>query len=215
MMGDGSFDTGMEFGYEVYLLVKHNEDGTVNIGMPNRNYEGVLVFDMKQINVFKPAYYDMSKPKNGEKATGGWTDIAKDASISNSATVLIKGQPRTLCRYSTEQGNTQYGYIAELDTAEKVCATGENNLIKSSYNQWQQGFSKPYQFQYLDLRNNEKRGEVVTALRDAKLCVVEHPEYDGVGYVSSNGQCVQDNVYWKGSAVWKFNPKDYTLFKYY
>lgn len=215
--GSGNFDADIVFGYEVYLLVKFNEDKSVDIGMPIRDITGVLTMDPKNIRtLFLTSMDAPSKPKLSD----GWfpytpTFKVEDYSdwTSRFATTIIDRFPRFVCRFEQFNGKddqTVFGYIQVInqdkDQTNAICTTGNQVYIETINGKKESVASDVNKFDLLSLKDTKLTGQKVIAKEDKQLCSINSNGLYGVGYVNNSKQCVQDgNIFWSNGQPWKLS----------
>lgn len=220
--GDGSFDVQMQFGYEVYLLVKFNSDKSVDLGMPARDNTGRLTMDPNSIRTLilsDPGLPETNAPSK-VALKDGWFPNTPTFNVeeysdwmSRFATTMVGNYPRFVCRFETFNGmSTQrvFGYIEVLyqdkSQTKAICTLGDNVYLETIKGKKEAVVSEINKFERLSLKDTDFTGQKVMAKGTQALCSINSNGFYGVGYVNKNGQCVQDpNIFWSNGKAWTFS----------
>lgn len=234
MSGSFTPETDMQFGYEVYLLIKFNPNGFVEIASPAKSKEGYLTItnitklelSKNQEDALKNAidnHQTPSIPTLNEKPTqednqlDGWYQHyagLDPLSLNDSdwrkhlATANVNGAPRFICRFTHDaydQSQILFGVVTMQNENEFVCSGGQQIKILNENGELVPFSSPTNQFEWLSLQVPDLSRYFVEAKDGKQLCSLNNPQFYGVGYLNYQGECVQDeNIYWSNGKPWKF-----------
>lgn len=224
---EGTFapELSMTWGYQVFLLIRHNDDGSITMAMPDRiraDLGGYLT--LANMNNFqtlwpetgiKPSEDTANKPDAETQKPAsppakpvelyGWTDYQPGQVLDQSMiSTFVINRIDAVCSF-TMNGTDVYGFVEELEPDQMVCSGGDMITMMTPYDGLTYLRSPVNTFKVISGRNPEKAGETVKALNGQPLCSYEHPPHYGVGYLDAKDQCVQDkNILWAKGKQWSF-----------
>lgn len=150
---------------------------------------------------------DMEK---GWQSNGEHMNLNTVAQMSNLertqvAKYAMGSESPFMCRFTFEDGEQYYGYVAQqgdnarCEAGSEIYyrrADGTKVALQSAWNA----------FDWLSRYNPEQANEAVYHQNGQPLCTVNRNGFYGVGFVSSNGKCTQlPNVYWSNNRHWTFS----------
>lgn len=223
----------IQFGYNVFLMIKDNGGGAIEMAMPTEDQDNLLVIedittllltDNKQENINDMDVSTKETPQS--KQIGGWffsdshfrPENASDNDWrKNLAMTSLDGYPRYICRFQNNSDGkiqTLYGLVTGKGKNDLVCSGGNDILLRSK-----NGMTKPFEsqknkFEWLSLSKPSEKGKEVKDSKGRLLCHLNSNQFYGVGYVNKNGQCTQDqNIYWSNGNPWLFS-KGWSVYRY-
>ncbi|MUK51195.1 hypothetical protein [Aliivibrio fischeri] len=224
--GNGSFDTEIQFGYEVYLLVKFNDDKTITLMSPYRDSNGLLTTNPKRARTLYPM--NNREPVKPELLNDGWIlntsefDIEKYSDFtSRFATTMVGDYPRFICRFkkfNDGYNHMLFGYVQVLYQdkykKEAICTAGDDVYLITKNGNKEPVKSEINTFEWLSLKDTKLTGKKVTTKYERPLCSINIDNFYGVGLLSKNGVCEQDgDVFGSNDKLWRFS-KNWTEYYY-